>query len=199
VRSTLPPPSGSAQALLQEGLLTVTGRHRKDAHGEGGISFDFNGVSVGAAFTGLGNINAVMRKVGQEPDFFVVYCDGVFQGRGGQLNESSFDTTDWPVAQPDDKHPGPPQIVPLCSGLDPSARHTVSVFKSTEPQFNSLKPSPNYVTLLSFQDSDADAKGGGGALRIVGPPPSVATATITAAGSALTVSGRRVEFLGDSE
>ena len=151
-------------------MIRFEGRTQATADG-GGVVYDMPGVALVARFTGSGGLAGRWRQAGigephAQADYFVVFCDGVAQP-GGRFG-STFNTTNWA--------PSPAvATVPLCAGLDPSTAHDVRVLKSTEAQWNSLVPAPNYVTFLGLT--------GDSGLTLLAPPPR---------------SARRLEFLGDS-
>ena len=103
------------------------------------------GVQVRASFTGASTVTATYTIVQNEAyNAFVVECDGVPQYPKSTEEDgySTFNSSTW-VA-------GEEVTVPLCTGLDPTTSHEVKIFKSTEPQWNGLVVSPNFVTLLSI-------------------------------------------------
>jgi hypothetical protein len=114
------------------GLVHVVGRYRTLA---GQIDFDHVGVRLEAHVTGTKTVTATMSKVGSTEVFFRTMCNGKLS--------SVFGTSTWA--------PNLQKEVLLCDDLDPSVVTTVSVQKITEAEWNSLSPSPNYVSFYGLQ------------------------------------------------
>jgi hypothetical protein len=140
---------------------SVIGRHAVSADGE--VIYDMPGVRIEATISGADHATAKMCQVGDVTNHFVVTVDGKRVG-----GPSTFDTASWPK--------GADQLVsvPLFNGSDPSATHTVVIEKSTEPKWNSLKPTENTVRFVGFD--------GPPNMKLAAPP----------------LPKRRIEFLGDS-
>ena len=151
----------------------VVGRHRRNA--DGSVSFDMPGVWVEAriaAADAAGRVHGAFSQAGDaganngwKPNYFLSWCDGVPQPGG--LYNATFNSSGWSSA------PSGIAVVPVCSGLDPHAGTSVVIFKSTEAQWNSLLPTPNFVTFHGFQEPEVAA-----------PAPAPRR--------------KRIEFLGDS-
>ncbi len=170
----LVPPVGAL--VLLAGTTTsafrTVGRHRRNA--DGSVSYDMPGVWVEAkiaAADALGRVHGLFSQTkgtaagessGWEPDFFLSWCDGVPQPTSRY--NATFNSSGWgsDVA-----------TVQVCGGLAPHAATPVVVFKSTEAQWNSLLPAPNYVTFHGFKEPEA---------ALPTPPHR----------------RKRIEFLGDS-
>mmetsp|Transcript_48970 Transcript_48970/g.83681 ORF Transcript_48970/g.83681 Transcript_48970/m.83681 type:complete len:433 (+) Transcript_48970:29-1327(+) len=119
------------------------------------------------------------------PNFFEVYVDGVWQPNMDDANlKHSFGT--W---NSDSWLNGNVVPVTVALGMSPISSHTVTVFKSTEAQWNSLDPQPNYMTLHGIQLNGDSI-------------PAVVETSKSKFGESVRGEGgeaaRKLEFLGDS-
>lgn len=146
----------------------VVGRHR--VNGDGSVSYDMPGVWIEAEIhaDAQGHVHALFSKVNESlaADYFVVWCNGN-QQPGGAYN-STFNTTSWAS--------GVVVPVKVCSGIRPTTVNSIVIFKSTEAQWNSIQPAPNYVTFHGFLEHE----------EMLGEKSKHSTKR------------KRIEFLGDS-
>lgn len=124
------------------------------------LSFDQPGTKINLKVKGTRFVDILLTSYVVIPNRFWVVLDGV-------LSDTVIDTITM--------NSNSISTVRIASNLDASSEHTISIAKITEAQFNSLTPTPNFITVHGFE---VEESGRFLALK--------------------TRTERRIEFIGDS-